>query len=107
MSSNPVDHVKDIPYFAISEEYRILLPKISGSGHEVSVDWGGEVLGGPDRPAYFTVQTFSLVVVSVLLLHYAQGSTAIEAYWKSVLWPSQGVFVGEPLATPFSRSDVR
>jgi uncharacterized protein (TIGR03790 family) len=39
----------------------------------------------------------------VLLLHYVQGSTAIEAYWKSVLWPSQGVFVGEPLATPFSR----
>jgi len=39
----------------------------------------------------------------VLLLHYAQGSTAIEAYWKSVLWPMQGLFIGEPLATPFSR----
>lgn len=39
----------------------------------------------------------------VLLLHYLQGSTAIEAYWKSVAWPQQGVFVGEPLATPFAR----
>jgi uncharacterized protein (TIGR03790 family) len=39
----------------------------------------------------------------VLLLHYLQGSTAIEAYWKSVAWPQQGVFVGEPLAAPFSR----
>jgi uncharacterized protein (TIGR03790 family) len=37
----------------------------------------------------------------VLLLHYLQGSTAIEAYWKSVLWPQQSLFVGEPLAAPF------
>lgn len=36
-----------------------------------------------------------------LLLFYAQGVTAIEAYWRSVLWPQQGLFVGEPLATPF------
>ncbi len=39
----------------------------------------------------------------VLLLSYLQGSTAIEAYWRSVLWPGQGLFVGEPLATPFAR----
>jgi uncharacterized protein (TIGR03790 family) len=39
----------------------------------------------------------------VLLLNYAQGSTALEAYWKSVAWPLQGVFVGEPLAAPFAR----
>lgn len=38
-----------------------------------------------------------------LLLHYLQGSTALEAYWKSVAWPSQGVFIGEPLAAPFAR----
>jgi uncharacterized protein (TIGR03790 family) len=37
----------------------------------------------------------------VLLMHYIQGSTAIEAYWKSVLWPQQSLFVGEPLAAPF------
>jgi uncharacterized protein (TIGR03790 family) len=37
----------------------------------------------------------------ILLLHYAQGSTAIEAYWKSVLWPTQGLFIGEPLAAPY------
>ncbi|MDH3209779.1 MAG: TIGR03790 family protein, partial [Burkholderiaceae bacterium] len=39
----------------------------------------------------------------VLLLHYVQGSTALEAYWKSVAWPQQGVFIGEPLAAPFAR----
>jgi uncharacterized protein (TIGR03790 family) len=38
----------------------------------------------------------------VLLLHYLQGSTAIEAYWKSVAWPQQSLFVGEPLAAPFA-----
>jgi uncharacterized protein (TIGR03790 family) len=39
----------------------------------------------------------------VLLLNYAQGSSAIEAYWRSVAWPQQGVFIGEPLAAPFAR----
>ncbi len=39
----------------------------------------------------------------VLLLFYVQGASALEAYWKSVQWPQQGLFVGEPLAAPFSR----
>lgn len=39
----------------------------------------------------------------VLLKHYVQGNSAIEAYWKSVAWPSQGVFVGEPLAAPYRK----
>jgi uncharacterized protein (TIGR03790 family) len=38
----------------------------------------------------------------VLLGHYAQGATAIEAYWKSVAWPQQSLFIGEPLAAPFA-----
>lgn len=37
----------------------------------------------------------------VLLRHYLSGETAIEAYWKSVAWPTQGLFVGEPLAAPY------
>ncbi|WP_307726648.1 TIGR03790 family protein [uncultured Massilia sp.] len=40
---------------------------------------------------------------SVLLKHYVQGNSAIEAYWKSVAWPTQGVFIGEPLAAPYGR----
>lgn len=38
---------------------------------------------------------------SVLLRHYFSGNTLLEAYWKSVQWPGEGVFVGEPLARPF------
>lgn len=39
---------------------------------------------------------------AVLLKWYVNGSTAVEAYWKSVAWPSQGLFVGEPLAAPYA-----
>lgn len=38
---------------------------------------------------------------AVLLRHYVAGDTAIEAYWKSVAWPAQGLFIGEPLAAPY------
>jgi uncharacterized protein (TIGR03790 family) len=40
----------------------------------------------------------------VLLRHYLAGETAIEAYWKSVSWPAQGVVIGEPLAAPYLRN---
>lgn len=42
-----------------------------------------------------------------LLIFYVQGATALEAYWKSVIWPQQGLFVGEPLAAPFARDGAR
>jgi hypothetical protein len=38
---------------------------------------------------------------SVLVKNYFLGETSLEAYTKSVQWPSQGVFVGDPLARPF------
>jgi uncharacterized protein (TIGR03790 family) len=37
----------------------------------------------------------------VLISNYLQGQTLIEAYWKSVYWPHQGLFIGEPLAAPY------
>lgn len=40
----------------------------------------------------------------VVMSHYLRGETLIEAYWKSVAMPGQGVFVGEPLAAPFRRN---
>jgi uncharacterized protein (TIGR03790 family) len=39
--------------------------------------------------------------IPIVMRHYLDGDTAIEAYWKSVLMPSQGLFIGEPLAAPF------
>lgn len=43
----------------------------------------------------------------VLLGNYLQGATAIEAYWRSVAWPQQGLFIGEPLAAPFAAPSAR
>jgi uncharacterized protein (TIGR03790 family) len=43
---------------------------------------------------------------NVLLPHYFRGETIIEAYWKSVMWPGEGNFVGEPLARPWGAHDV-
>ena len=39
---------------------------------------------------------------AVAMYYYAKGESAIESYWKSVAWPGEGVFVGEPLAKPFA-----
>jgi len=32
---------------------------------------------------------------------YLKGETLLEAYWKSVAMPGQGIFIGDPLAAPF------
>ena len=39
----------------------------------------------------------------VLMDYYLKGNSLIEAYWKSVAEPGQGIFVGEPLAKPFAK----
>jgi len=39
---------------------------------------------------------------SVLIEHYLRGATVLEAYWKSVAWPGQGLFLGDPLARPWA-----
>jgi uncharacterized protein (TIGR03790 family) len=44
---------------------------------------------------------------SVLLKWYVSGATAIEAYWKSVAWPTQGLFIGEPLACSLQAKIIR
>lgn len=36
-----------------------------------------------------------------LIREYLSGRTLLDAYWKSVLTPGQGVFIGDPLAAPF------
>lgn len=38
----------------------------------------------------------------LLLRSYLAGNTALEAYWGSVMWPAQGLFIGDPLAAPYA-----
>ncbi len=42
----------------------------------------------------------------VVVPRYYRGETLIEAYFKSVLTPGEGLFVGEPLARPFGAEPV-
>jgi uncharacterized protein (TIGR03790 family) len=43
----------------------------------------------------------------LLLAYYRGGDTLVESYWRSVAMPEQGVFIGEPLARPWSRVEQR
>ena len=38
----------------------------------------------------------------IVIERYTNGESLIEAYWKSVAWPGQGLFVGEPMASPYA-----
>ena len=44
---------------------------------------------------------------ALVIANYLRGDTLIEAYWKSVAMPGQGIFIGEPLAAPFRRAPRR
>jgi uncharacterized protein (TIGR03790 family) len=55
--------------------------------------------GTQEEPCNFT-QKFPRA--TVLAARYRQGETLIEAYWKSVQAPGQGLFIGEPLARPWA-----
>ncbi len=78
---------------------------LPGSGQMPITDWldagATASYGTVEEPCNY-LQKFPQA--SVLLDHYYRGETVIEAYWKSVQWPGQGLFVGEPLARPFADS---
>ncbi len=77
------------------------------SGHMPATQWlragATASYGTVEEPCNFT-QKFPQV--SVLLEHYLRGATVLEAYWKSVAWPGQGLFVGDPLARPWTDAAV-
>jgi hypothetical protein len=43
---------------------------------------------------------------TLVMEHYSSGSTLIEAYWKSVQQPGEGIFIGDPLAAPFDHMEI-
>lgn len=77
--------------------------ELFGGGQMSSLRWleagatgsYGAVVEPCNFPAKFPVP-------GIVMAHYLQGETLIEAYWKSVQMPGQGVFIGEPLARPFA-----
>ena len=72
-------------------------------GQMPATDW----LTAGATASYGTVEepcnhTEKFARASVLVDHYVRGATVIEAYWKSVAMPGQGLFIGEPLARPWA-----
>ena len=72
-------------------------------GQMPATDW----LAAGATASYGTVEepcnhTEKFPRASVLVDQYVRGATVIEAYWKSVAMPGQGLFVGEPLARPWA-----
>jgi uncharacterized protein (TIGR03790 family) len=105
---------------AVREEHMARISWLPGALADHLTSFGGQLLASQGQMSVLdwleAGATASYGVVSepcnhlqkfphpqVLLAHYAHGSTALEAYWRSVAWPAQGVFVGEPLAAPFGR----
>ncbi|KQY88711.1 TIGR03790 family protein [Pelomonas sp. Root1444] len=79
------------------------LDKAAGEGQMNILDWidaGVTATYGTASEPCNHLQKFPHP--QVLIQAYAQGVSALEAYWHSVAWPAQGVFVGEPLAAPFA-----
>lgn len=80
-----------------------LLDKPVGEGQMNILDWidaGATASYGAVTEPCNHLQKFPHP--QMLIQAYAQGVSALEAYWHSVAWPAQGAFVGEPLAAPFA-----
>jgi uncharacterized protein (TIGR03790 family) len=79
--------------------------ELTGSSQMSSLRWlqagAAGSYGAVVEPCAF-VQKFPRP--DIVINRYLNGETLIESYWKSVQMPGQGVFIGEPLATPFSSS---
>jgi uncharacterized protein (TIGR03790 family) len=77
---------------------------LSGAGQTNVLDWLAAGLtgsAGTVREPCNYPEKFSDPVV--LVPEYAAGETLIEAYWKSVQWPGEVLFTGEPLARPWGK----
>jgi len=87
---------------AIADHLTSLGGVLSGAGQTTALEWlsAGATgsYGTSTEPCNFRAK---FPEVGVVMAHYLNGETLVEAYWKSVLMPGQGVFVGDPLARPF------
>lgn len=77
--------------------------QLTGSGQMSSLRW----LEAGATASYGTVvepcnHLSKFPYPAVAMWSYANGDTALEAYWKSVERPGEGVFIGEPLAAPYA-----
>ncbi|MDD5578245.1 MAG: TIGR03790 family protein [Methylobacter sp.] len=103
--SAQVPHIADNVYLpgAVADHLTSAGGVLTGSGQMNILEWikagatasYGAVTEPCNYPAKFSHP-------GVLLFYYLKGNSLIEAYWKSVSEPGQGIFIGEPLARPFA-----
>ncbi len=77
---------------------------LSGAGQTTVLDWLAAGLtgsAGTVREPCNYPEKFSNPVI--LIPEYTSGETLLEAYWKSVEWPGEVLFTGEPLARPWPK----
>jgi uncharacterized protein (TIGR03790 family) len=100
--------VEDLPSLrfvpgAIADHLTSVGGTLDGDGQMSSLRWleagatgsFGTVAEPCNHPQKFPLPALAMA-------RYAEGDTLVEAYWKSVAWPGEGVFIGEPLARPFA-----
>jgi uncharacterized protein (TIGR03790 family) len=115
-----IEHRDDVMIYeigAVSVPHLDTLTFLPGALADHLTSFGGDLLGSSQMSSLAWLEagaTASYGTVSepcsywqkfpnpaVLLRHYLSGESAVEAYWKSVAWPAQGLFIGEPLAAPY------
>lgn len=123
LNANYIEHKRDIMFYQLGQANVSQLDTLSflpGALADHLTSGGGDLLGNGQMSSLKWLDagaTASYGTVSepcnywqkfpnpaVLLKHYLSGETAVESYWKSVLWPAQGIFIGEPLAAPYCRT---
>lgn len=122
LSTESIQHKRDVMFYftgQVSVSNLNTLNFLPGAVGDHLTSFGGELTASnPSRITQWTEAgtTGSYGTVSepcnywqkfsnpqVLLSHYLAGETLIESYWKSVAWPTQGLFIGEPLAAPYQK----
>lgn len=122
LNADSIQGKRDVMFYftgAVSVPYLDTLRFLPGAVADHLTSTGGVLVGGGQMSSLRWLEagaTASYGTVSepcnywqkfpnpaVLLKHYLQGDAVIEAYWKSVAWPAQGVVIGEPLAAPYRR----
>ena len=121
LNANAIDHREDVLFYFTGI---VDVPQLAtnhflpGAIGDHLTSFGGQLIGGSQMSSLRWLQagatgSYGTVVEpcsypskfpvpAVVMKHYLAGETLIEAYWKSVLMPSQGIFIGEPLAAPFA-----
>lgn len=102
LSSVPQIYTNQYVPGAVADHLTSYGGKLLSSSQMSSLEW----LKAGATGSYGTVEepcnyTYKFPQASILVQNYFAGATLLESYWKSVYWPGEGIFIGDPLARPY------